>query len=129
MERQHPVEAHPDIAWLDADYDRRAARGCGGALRMRGLKILVIVMGVLIVAGFTVVIAVIADRLARRSAGTHGFTAATLDLPRGARIGAMTAGGDRLVLELFLPDGGHRLLVLDLATGANLGAIDLRQPP
>ena len=39
----------------------------------------------------------------------------------------MTAGPDRLVLALVLPDGGRQLVVIDLATGARLGTIELHQ--
>ena len=37
----------------------------------------------------------------------------------------MTAGTDRLILALALPEGGQQLLIIDLATGARVGAIDL----
>jgi hypothetical protein len=38
----------------------------------------------------------------------------------------MTAAPNRLILDLALPDGERRLLVIDLATGARLGTIELR---
>ena len=97
---------------------------------MRGLRILVVVMGITIVVGFGVVIAVIAGRLARTGAvaGSRSFAAA-IDIPRGARIEAMTTGADRLVLALGLPEGGQQLVVIDLATGARLGTIELRAAP
>ena len=41
----------------------------------------------------------------------------------------MTAGTDRLVLELVIPEGGHQLVVVDLATGSHLGTIELRALP
>jgi len=41
----------------------------------------------------------------------------------------MTVGTDRLVLELVLPQGGRQLVVVDLATGARLGTIELRAAP
>jgi hypothetical protein len=98
---------------------------------MRALKILVTVMGIAIVVGFGVVIAVIAGRLARReAAGTaRTFVASTVDIPRGARIEAMTASSDRLVLDLALPDGGRRIIVVDLSTGTRLGTINLHPAP
>ncbi len=98
---------------------------------MRGLKILVVVLGVMIVVTFAVVVAVIAGRLSRGGSAGAGrsFADTTLDLPRGARIEAMAAGTDRLVLELALPEGGRRLVVIDLATGARLGTIELRSSP
>jgi hypothetical protein len=98
---------------------------------MRGLKILVMIMGVMLVVGFAVLLAAIAGRIPRGShtPGAARQLLAAIEIPRGARIEAMTAGTDRLVLGLVLPDGGRELLIIDLATGARLGAIDLRPTP
>ncbi len=98
---------------------------------MRGLKILVVGLGVMIVVTFAVLVAVIAGRLSRGGANSvaRSFAPATLDLPRGARIETMAAGADRLVLELALPEGGRQLVIVDMATGARLGVIDLRAAP
>ncbi|HTV43751.1 MAG TPA: DUF6476 family protein [Stellaceae bacterium] len=98
---------------------------------MRALTVFVVIMGVVIVVGFGVVAAVIAGRMSRGApvAGTaiagHSF-ATSLDLPQGARIAAMTTAPDRLILQLALPDGSSRLVILDLATGARLGSIALK---
>lgn len=98
---------------------------------MRALTVFVIVMGVVIILGFGVVAAVIAGRMSRverpagAAAGASSF-ATGFDLPRGARIAAMTTAPDRLILQLALPDGASRLVVLDLGTGARLGTIELR---
>jgi hypothetical protein len=102
---------------------------------MRALKVLVIVMGVLLVVGFVGLIVAIADRVSKkeplRAAAPIGqpFTASPIELPRGAYIESMAAGTDRLVLDLVLPDGERRLLIIDLATGRNLGTIPLHTPP
>jgi hypothetical protein len=99
---------------------------------MRALKILVVVMGVMLVVGFAALIAVIAVRISRggsASAPARIFSAPVLDIPRGARIEAMTAGPDRLVLAVVLPEGGRQLLIIDLATGVRLGTIELRPAP
>jgi hypothetical protein len=98
---------------------------------MRALKILVTALGIVIVVGFGVVAAVVAGRLARReSAGTaHLFAAGAIDIPRGARIEAMTAASDRLILDLALPDGGRKIIVVDLVTGSRLGTIELHPIP
>lgn len=96
---------------------------------MRALKILVVVMGVLIVIGFGALIAGIAVKMSRNRSGAsveHPFAATAIDIPPGARIEAMTASQNRLILELALPDGERQLLVVDLATGARLGTIALR---
>jgi hypothetical protein len=95
---------------------------------MRALKILVIVMGVMLIGGFALLVAVIAGRLSRGNV-PRSFVATAIDIPRDARIGSMTAGADRLVVELVLPQGGHQLIVVDLATGASIGIIELRASP
>jgi len=41
----------------------------------------------------------------------------------------MSAGSNRLVVEIVLPDGNRRLVIIDLATGRQLGAIPLRTAP
>jgi hypothetical protein len=96
---------------------------------MRSLKILVVVMGVMLIGGFVLLAAVIAGRLSRGGNIPRSFSATVIDIPRDARIGAMTAGTDRLVLELVLPEGGRQLVVIDLVTGARLGSIDLHAVP
>lgn len=98
---------------------------------MRALKILVTVMGVVIVVGFGAVIAVVAGRIARRepARAVPAFAGGTIAVPAGARVEAMTASADRLILDLALPDGAHRIIILDSATGARLGTIDLRPAP
>ena len=96
---------------------------------MRSLKIVVVVMGVMLIGGFLLLVAVIACRLSRGGDIPRSFAATTIDIPRDARIGAMTVGPDRLVLELVLPEGERQLLVVDLATGARLGTIELRAAP
>jgi len=99
---------------------------------MRGLKILVVVMGVMLIVGFAALVAVIAGRVSRGGPPANiprPFAAAPIDIPRGARIEAMTTGTDRLVLGLALPEGGRQLVVIDLATGARLGTIELRAAP
>jgi Family of unknown function (DUF6476) len=96
---------------------------------MRALKILVIVMGVMLIGGFALLVAVIAGRLSRGGSVPRSFVATAIDIPRDARIGSMTATADRLVVELVLPQGGHQLIVVDLATGARLGTIELRALP
>jgi Family of unknown function (DUF6476) len=96
---------------------------------MRGLKILVVIMGIMLVVGFVALIAVIAGRVTRGGstpAGVRPFVGQAVEIPRGARIEAMTAAPDRLVLDLVLPEGGRQLLIIDLATGAPLGTIELR---
>src|SRR5689334_13383804 len=99
---------------------------------MRALKILVVVMGVMLVGGFAALVVVIAGRVSRggpAATAGHGFASPPIDIPHGARIEAMTAGPDRLILALELPEGGRQLVVIDLAKGVRLGTIELHPAP
>jgi len=99
---------------------------------VRTLKILVVVMGVMLVAGIVILIVTIAGRVSSNRAGpgiSPPFAAPPIDLPQGARIEAMAVGPDRLVLDVVLADGTRQLLVLDLVTGRQLGMIPLRTAP
>jgi uncharacterized protein DUF6476 len=99
---------------------------------MRALKILVVVMGVMILAGFATLLVVLAGRLSRGApdtASAQPFAASPIEIPAGARIETLGAGSDRLVLVLVLPDGNRQLIIIDLATGRRLGAIPLRTAP
>ncbi|MEJ0067602.1 MAG: hypothetical protein WDO24_01350 [Pseudomonadota bacterium] len=51
-----------------------------------------------------------------------------IELPAGGKIVDMTASGDRLVLRVALPDMTERLLVVDLAHGRQVGALELVRP-
>lgn len=97
---------------------------------MRGLQVLVIVMGVLIVVTTGVVIAVILGRISRHAeVAPARFAALPIAIPHGAKVAGMIPNGDRLLIRLALADGGERIIVLDLKTGAPLGTIDLRPEP
>ena len=96
---------------------------------MAALKALVVVMGIMLVVGFVALIVVIAGRVSQKTAGlgaAQPYTAAPVEIPAGARVEAMSAGPDRLVLDLLLPDGNRELAVIDLGTGRRLGTIPLR---
>jgi hypothetical protein len=97
---------------------------------MRGLKILVTVMGVLLVVGFAALVAAVAVRLSHRAPApvpAIAFTAPPVTLPPGAHIERMSTGPDRIVLAIALPDGTKQFLVIDLQTGRLLGTIPLAE--
>ena len=99
---------------------------------MRALKILVVVMGIMLVVGFAALIIAIAGRVSHRrpeAAANHPLATTPIEIPRGARVEAMTAASDRLILDLVLPDGDRELVLIDLATGARLGTIELHATP
>jgi hypothetical protein len=94
---------------------------------MRALKVAVIVMGVLIVAGtVALVIGVV-----RRSSAPVGpvatlpaSVAAVLDEPEGTRIAGIAAVQDRLAVQLQ-GGGVDRVVLIDPRTGAVTGRISL----
>jgi hypothetical protein len=100
---------------------------------MRSLKVLVVVMGVLLVGGTAALVAAIINRASHRAAApaprplaAGGFDRAVIDLPAGARVLASEAADGRLVVRLGLAAGGEELLLIDPASGALLGTIELR---
>jgi hypothetical protein len=101
---------------------------------MRGLKMLVVVMGVMLIVGFAALIVVITGRLshpppALAPISSHPFSGAPIVLPAGARIETIGVGPDRLVVDIVLPDGNRQLLLIDPASGRQLGTIPLRTVP
>jgi len=95
---------------------------------MRGLKILVVAMGLLLVAGFAALVAAIGLKLSHRAPPpAAAFAAPPIALGPGARIERMSTGPDRIVVAVALADGTRQLLVIDLQTGRLLGTIPLRQ--
>ncbi len=107
---------------------------------MRGLKVLVIVLGVLLVAGIVALGFAVQYRMnhprptpaeSRASAapdiGSAGAPRAlTLDLPQGARVVGAEASGDRLVVRVELAVGSEELIIVNLVTGAPVATVTLR---
>lgn len=103
---------------------------------MRALKLLVVVMGVLLVAGIIALGFAVKYRIdhPRPAAAAPPATplavatphASTIDLPAGARVVGAEASGDRLVVRVELAGGAQRLIVINLATGATVSTVTLR---
>lgn len=103
---------------------------------VRALKILVAVLGILLVGGIVALIVLLATHgrpstspSTQRpvSAAPHGTAYdAVVDVPAGARVSSTQADGPRLVVVLALADGSQQILLLDIASGAKLGTIELR---
>ena len=117
---------------------------------MRGLKALVIGMGVVIVAGVVFLIFAIVEKAGEggpddpsRPGGPGGKSVAagnvpaagnsvnnatpqTVTLPAGAEVVETRTGDGIIVLRLRLADGGGRLLMFDARTGKPTGRINLR---
>ena len=99
-----------------------------GGEPMRGLKVLVVVMGLMLVGGFAALIVVIAGRVAQRQSAVPivvPFVAAPIDLPAGARIETIGVGADHMVIDLVRPDGNRELIIIDMASGRRIGTIPL----
>lgn len=88
---------------------------------MRGLKIAVIVMGVLIVAGVAVIIGTLITRVA---APQGALAEMVLDEPAGTTIAAVSGPPERLVVQLR-GGGPDRAVVLDLGRNRRVGAVAL----
>ena len=93
------------------------------------LKVLVIVMGLLIVAGFVVIAAEIARRMSTPNAARSptGTFSERIALPSGARVVSMTAAGDRLVVHVEMQGGPSAAYIVDPRSGALLGTVEF--PP
>jgi hypothetical protein len=93
------------------------------------LKVLVIVMGLLIVAGFIVIAAEIARRMSSpnttRSPASAAFSE-RIALPPGAKVVSMTAVGERLAVHVDTP-AGPAAFIVDPRNGALVGTIEF--PP
>ena len=96
---------------------------------MQFLKALVVIMGVLIIAGFAVIGVELYKRMndpdRRSSASAEAERVVTgkaeevgLDLPAGSRMGDPVAVGNRVMFRVTVPDGADRLFVLDPRSGA-----------
>lgn len=91
---------------------------------MQTLRILVIIMGALILAGIAVIGTEIYKRITdpeRRAAterALHPQPQAPVTLPVGARIGEMVSAGNHVIFRVSLPEEGERLYLLDPRTAA-----------
>ncbi len=105
---------------------------------MRGLKALVIGMGLLIVFGLTVVIVTVVKRSGdTKNAGVmnspaevtvpveRGFGEKLIIIPKDATVLETIIDNNRLVLRLKLDDKKQALLLIDSFSGQRLGLIRL----
>lgn len=99
---------------------------------MRALKALVIFLGVLIIGGLVVIGLTIYQRTRAPAVGAAapevalaGFGTRRINLPQGADIVSAVAEGDRLVLIVVLPQGEQRVIVIDMASGDEIGRIEV----
>ncbi|GAC1477683.1 MAG: hypothetical protein NVS2B11_00540 [Acetobacteraceae bacterium] len=88
---------------------------------MRGLKVAVVAMGVLILAGTGVIVTVLLQRI---SATPGAIASVLLDEPAGTRIVGSSLAQDRLAVQLQ-GGGPDRLVPVDTRSGRVLGRIGL----
>ncbi len=86
-----------------------------------GLKVAVVVMGVLIVAGTVGLFVVLAQRM---SAGSAGNASVVLDEPPGTVIAGASVAADRIALQLR-GGGPDRVVWVDTKSGRVLGRVAL----
>jgi len=94
---------------------------------MRALKIAVVVMGVLIVAGTAALIVSVVQRIGGPAAPLGGLPAvieAVLQEPPGTRIAGIATMPDRLAVQLQ-GGGMDRVVLIDPRSGAVVGRISL----
>ena len=106
-----------------------------GAPPARGLKLTVMIMGVLLVIGFAVVFTTIVYRVAAsgdedkspaRSRGVFGVV--EVPVPVGGQVVATDLRGDRALVRLKVGEGANgfeEMLVLDIKRGVVLGRFRL----
>lgn len=89
---------------------------------MQALRVLVVVMGVMIVAGTVGLGVLLAQKMAGPAAAQEWSLA--LDEPAGTQVVATAASGDGLALSLR-GGGGERVVVVDARTGRVVGRISV----
>ena len=96
---------------------------------MRGLKAMVIGMGVLIIVGVIFLIYAIVQKSGDDLGGGFGSdkppAVSRVALPAGAEVVETRVGAERIVLRLRLPDGSGRLVILDAGSGRQVGRTEL----
>lgn len=96
---------------------------------MKLLVALVIIMGVLIVAGIVVIVVTIANRMGGRgtasSRAAPEFATVDLPVPAGCQVMETTTADDRLILRLGSGERCNQVLIVDMTTGRLLGTLRL----
>jgi hypothetical protein len=97
---------------------------------VKALKVLVILMGVAIVAGFAVVALTIAGRMGGGETRSDEPWVANAPLPDGCSLAQVELGEDRVLLRLEGPEslGCQQMLLIDDRSGRLLGRIEIGAP-
>ena len=97
-----------------------SADGGAGGWSVRGLKILVVVMGVLIIGGTLALVMVLVQRVGGVGGTARWETA--LDQPEGTRITGVAATESGIAVQVARPDG-ERVLLVEPKRGRVVGEI------
>lgn len=101
-------------------------------MSVRFWKAVVISMGALIVVGLLVVAVTLIQRtgqLGDAPPPPASDVVTPVAIPAGSELTGTAVSGNRLALTLRLADGSVRVVVVDVASGATLRAIDLQPAP
>ena len=93
---------------------------------MRGLKALVIGMGILIAVGVVFLVYAIIQKAGEEGISGGSAVNTQVTIPAGAEVIETSLGDGRIALRLRMPDGSGRLLLLDAASGEPIGKIELK---
>lgn len=94
---------------------------------IRLLKIVVIVLGLFILLGLGVLLAVIGQRIDASANTAPPEALAPITLPDGARILEISLDGGRIALRMELPGGAEEIAIFDLSSGKRLGTLATAQ--
>jgi len=92
---------------------------------LRGIKIAVIAMGIILIVGLAIVIARIVYLMTRPSASPPAASSATISLPADTEIRTMAISGDRLAVHVVDGTGQRSILIIDLLSGRTLSRLGL----
>ena len=100
---------------------------------MQALKALVIVMGILIIAGITVIGVTIFNRLGGKAEISRelpaSFGAKSVNLPSGSTVEQVAVDDGRVMVWIKDGRGRSHIIVLDAQSGDELGAFELESAP
>jgi hypothetical protein len=99
---------------------------------MKSVKVLVIFMGLLIVAGLGLLVYGMANQVSTMTQSGNGFDAATVAIPAGCELAEARIDEGRLVLRVEGPLGRpdcQQVILLDPDSGEVLGRINFAPQP
>jgi hypothetical protein len=97
-----------------------------GAPSYRGLKAVVIILGILILMAFGVLVGGLLMRAGASGAAREAYVA-TIPAERGAAIAGAELTGNRLIVRIESA-AGNEIVVVDAATGRVIGRVRLAPP-